>query len=109
LGQAVEGHPVPIKSVAPFMGPLCAAERCIDRYYQLVVVKRFSEEIDRTFLHGTNGCNNASVPADKNDGQGIAVSGKKPLKVQTVNPRHLQIKHEAGGHRREFQIKEFLG
>ena len=62
---------------------------------QILVTKRFLDEVNCALLHGFNGHGHITVTGNENDGQGIATFQQYLLEFETTEARHADIQYQA--------------
>jgi len=72
-------------------------QRLRDRGEQVLVAKRFGQEVDGPGFHGAHRHRDVAVARDENDGHRRIHLGQFLLQLQPAQARELDIEHQAAG------------
>ena len=86
---------------------LSRSNRMLNRVEQILVVKRFRDEVNRAGLHRAHAHRNIAMAGDENDWNPTVYRCHFPLKLHPAQARQTDIQHEAGRHFWLFLPKEF--
>src|SRR6266550_5197097 len=80
----------------------------LDRVQQILIAKRFGQELDRTALHGPNRHRDIGVAADEDNRQAEFCLGQLLLKLEPASSGQPDVENQAPGNIRRGAIEEFL-
>ena len=80
----------------------------LDRVQQILIAKRFGQELDRTPLHGPNRHRDIGVAADEDNRQAGFCLGQFLLKLKPALSRQPDVENQAPREIRRDAIAEFL-
>jgi len=83
-----------------------ASETGVDRVEEILISKRFCEELYGTALHRLYGHRDVAMRRDENDGQLPVHCAKVALKLKAAPPRHSNVKDQTGRAIREVGFQE---
>src|SRR4051812_45933319 len=69
-------------------------QRLVDRVQQILVPKRFGQELHRAEFHGLHGHRDISVTSNKDDGDTNPSVGQLALKIETASSRQPDIQNQ---------------
>src|SRR5437016_5522129 len=82
---------------------------CANRCEQIFVLRGLGKEIKRALFHRLHTLRNITVAGEKNNRQDAAFFGQRSLKLEAVEVRHRNIKHETSGRGWIVLRKKFPG
>ena len=80
----------------------------LDRVQQILIAKRFGQELDRTALHRPNRHRNIGMAADEDNRQAQLCLVQILLKIEPTLSWQPDVENQAPGHIRRGAIEEFL-
>src|SRR5204863_6328342 len=72
-----------------------ALDRVSNGVEEILLAKRFRQELDRTGFHGPNRHGDVAVTGEKDDGQRRVRTGELALKLEAAEPRESYVEDEA--------------